>query len=151
MAGGWTIDGPSPFLTERARTRAPQVLDYAAAPGAAVLVSPDGDIALSSAPSLDIDLAHVARMATALGGARAVTSFASGGACVHAAPVRSGWMLCVVSLAGVSPVVTLERLRRAAHVLALALLDGAAPGTSGGSSGGPAPAEAFARARLKKD
>jgi hypothetical protein len=55
----------SPFLTERARSRAPQILAYAAFTGAAILVSPTGEVALSSGASVEIDAARIARIVAA--------------------------------------------------------------------------------------
>jgi hypothetical protein len=39
----WTTPGVSAFFTERARSRAPQILSYAAVGGAALLVAPSGE------------------------------------------------------------------------------------------------------------
>lgn len=146
---GWRIGGPSPFLTERARTRAPEVLAFAAGGGVAVLVAPDGGLAMASEGSLDLDLDldldRVARLASRLGGARRAIAFSLEGACVHAAPVHRGWMLCVASRDPVSPLARAERARRAAHVLALALADAAPPGSSSGSPGSAAPVSLFVR------
>ena len=72
--------------------------------------------------------------------------FRVGTTCVHAAPVCHGWTLCVLSTAGVHPSFVVDRLRRASHVLALALVDGVAPDPQASGNGG-APAEVFA-ARL---
>lgn len=141
--GGWSMGGPSPFLTERARTRAPQVLSYAAVPGAAMLVSPSGAVVLFRGDAPEVDADRIARTATALGASHEVTSFRVGTVCVHAAPVCQGWTLCVLSTAGVHPSFVIERLRRASHVLALALEDGVGRGGHGGSGDGGAPAEAF--------
>ncbi|MBX3193322.1 MAG: hypothetical protein KF819_40445 [Labilithrix sp.] len=143
---GWKTGGPSPFLTERARARAPRILSYAAAPGAAMLVSPAGDVALFSGAALELDLARVARAASALGATRELASFHVGDACAHVATVCHGWTLCVVSTAGVHPSFVIERLRRASAVFAMALLDGSAGGSGshGDTGGGGAPAEALA-------
>ena len=141
---GWRIGGPSPFLTERARTRAPQVLAYAAAPGAAMLVAPSGAVVLFSGEATEVDAARIGRAAAAaLGATRDVSSFRVGTTCAHAAPVCHGWTLCVLSTAGVQPSLVIERLRRASHVLALALFDGNTPPPGDSGSGG-APAEVFA-------
>ena len=146
--GAWNAKGLSPFLSERARSRAPQVLSYAAVTGAAMLVSPSGEIALFSGAAAELDLARVARVASGRSGGEAITSFMCGTACVHAAPVCMGWTLCLLSTAGVYPGLVLERLRRASAVLAMALVDGPSPRSGGGDSGnGAPPAEAFA-ARL---
>lgn len=144
--GGWSVGGPSPFLTERARTRAPQVVSYAAVAGAAMLVSPRGAVVLSSGEASEVDAGRIAESVASLGASDAISSFRVGTACVYAAPVCSGWALCVVSTTGVQPSVVIERLRRASHVPALALADSNAPGPHGSGSGG-APAEVFA-ARL---
>jgi hypothetical protein len=91
-AGGWNAKGLSPFLSGRARSRAPQVLSYAAVTGAAMLVSPGGEVVLFSGTAAEVDVERIVRVAAALGGASAVTSFAEGTTCVHAAPVCMGWM-----------------------------------------------------------
>ena len=149
--GGWNAGGPSPFMTTRARERAPQVLAYAAVPGAAMLISPAGEVVLLSGDACGIDVARVARAATAIGAARGPTSFRSGSTCIHSAPICQGWTLCVLSNAGVHPAFVFERMRRASRVLALALSDGSGPSSGGFGSGG-APAELFvAPARLLKD
>jgi hypothetical protein len=142
--GGWNAKGLSPFLSERARSRAPQVLSYAAVTGAAMLVSPSGKIVLFSGTAAEVDVERIVRVAAALGGASAVTSFAEGTTCVHAAPVCMGWMLCVLSTVGTYPGQVIERLRRASVVLALALVDGVAPGSGGGPGPDGAPAQVFA-------
>jgi hypothetical protein len=128
--------------------RAPQVIEYASATGAAALVSPSGEIVLFSGSAPDVDLARVPRAARLVGGARAPVAFRLGGACVHAGPVRDGWMLCIVALSEVAPTLAAERLRKAAHVLALALVDGVRSGSSGGS---PAPAAAGVFAMRKRN
>jgi hypothetical protein len=74
--GSWKRSGLSPFLSERARSRAPQVLSYAAVTGAALLVSPTGEVVLF-AGTAEADLERVARLAAHLGGTTAVVSFAS--------------------------------------------------------------------------
>jgi hypothetical protein len=142
LKGAWSMGGASPFLSERARTRAPQVLSYAAVTGAAMLISPAGAVVLFSGEAPEIDLARVAQAAAALA-KQDSRSFRVGATCVHAAPVCLGWVLCVLSTAGVHPSLVIERLRRASHVLALALMDGVGPGGSG-TRGGSAPAEVFA-------
>ena len=144
--GGWNAKGLSPFLSERARSRAPQILSYAAVTGAAMLVSPSGEVVLFSGTA-EVDVERVVRVAAALGGASAVTSFAEGTTCIHAAPVCMGWMLCILSTVGAYPGQVIERLRRASEVLALALVDGVATGSGGGPGPDGAPAEVFA-ARL---
>jgi hypothetical protein len=148
--GRWTTSGLSPFLSERARSRAPQVLSYAAVTGAALLVSPRGEVVLRSGAA-EVDDARVARLAAALGGSTALVSFAHGSSCVHAAPVCMGWMLCVLSTVGAAPGQVIERLQRASAVLALALVDGVAPGTAGGSGGHGAPAEVSAHRRRARE
>lgn len=106
--------------------------------GAALLVSPRGEVALVSGTALDVDLEGIARRAIAVGGANA---HEVGNACVHALPVTMGWMLCVVSTLRVHPGPILERLRRAGAVMALALVDGSSPMSGeGGSSPSGAPA-----------
>ena len=98
------MGGPSPFLTERARTRAPQVLSYAAVAGAAMLVSPLGAVVLFSGDAPEVDADKIARIASALAAGRDARSFRVGAMCVHAAPVCLGWTLCVLSTAGVHPI-----------------------------------------------
>ena len=107
-----------------------------------MLVSPSGAVVLISGDAEEADADRIARTATALGAARAVTSFRAGTACVHAAPVCNGWTLCVLSTVGVHPSFVIERLRRASYVLALALEDGVGTGGHGSGDGG-APAEVF--------
>lgn len=132
----------SPFLSERARKRAPQILSYAAVGGVAVLVSPRGEIVMVSGAATEVDLEGVARRVSGLASANGHRSFKVGNACVHALPVTMGWVLCVMSTLGVHPGPIVERLRRAGAVMAMALMDGAAPSSSGGGSGsGGAPAE----------
>jgi hypothetical protein len=146
--GSWSSSGLSPFLSERARSRAPQVLSYAAVTGAAMLVSPRGEVVLLSG-STEADVERVARLAEHLGGTSAVVSFAHGNTCVHAAPVCMGWMLCIMSTVGAYPGQVVERLHRASAALALALVDGVSPGAGGGRHGPDgAPAQVFA-ARLQ--
>jgi hypothetical protein len=146
--GGWSRSGLSPFLSERARSRAPQVLSYAAVTGAAMLVSPRGEVVLLSG-STEADIERVARLAEHRGGANAVVSFSHDNTCVHAAPVCMGWMLCIMSTVGAYPGQVIERLHRATAVLALALVDGVSAGGGGGGHGPDgAPAEVFA-ARLQ--
>lgn len=137
----WKRGGASPFLTGRARERAPQVIEYAAASGAAALVSPSGEIVLFAGSAVDVDLTRIARTARLLGAARTDVCFRAGEVCVQAAPVVHGWTLCVISIPPVAPSVTAERLHKAAHVLALALLDSVSP-SGAGTPQGPAPAEA---------
>ena len=108
-----------------------------------MLVSPSGSVVLSSGDATDADADRIARTATALGAGHAVTSFRVGTVCVHAAPVCHGWTLCVLSTFGVHPSFVIERLRRASHVLALALEDGIATGGRGSSGDGGAAAEVF--------
>ncbi len=142
--GSWSRSGLSPFLSERARSRAPQVLSYAAVTGAAMLVSPSGEVVLRSGAT-EADVERVARLAEHLGGNNAVVSFAHGNTCVHAAPVCVGWMLCIMSTVGAYPGQVIERLHRARAVLALALVDSVSPGAGGGRHGPDgAPAEVFA-------
>jgi hypothetical protein len=112
-----------------------------------MLVSPAGAVVLSTGDAAEVDATRVARTVVGLGARHAVTSFRIGTTCVHAATVSHGWMLCVLSTAGVNPTFVIERLRRASHVLALALADGVAPGGPGDAGSGGAPAEVFA-ARL---
>lgn len=140
--GSWKLGGASPFLTERAQARAPQVLAYAAVAGAAMIVSATGEIVLSSGEAIEVDLARIARIAASCD---AVRSFRHGTICVHIAPISRGWSLCVLSTAGVQPMLVVERLRRASYVLALALIDGMPPNQGGPNGEGGAPAELFAR------
>lgn len=112
-----------------------------------MLVSPAGAVVLSTGDAAEVDAARVARTVVGLGARHEVTSFRLGTVCVHAAPVCQGWMLFVLSTAGVNPTFVIERLRRASYVLALALVDGVDPGGPGDAGSGGAAAEVFA-ARL---
>jgi hypothetical protein len=147
--GSWNAKGLSPFLSERARNRAPQILSYAAVTGAAMLVSPSGEVALFSGAAPEVDVTRIARVAQARCGTSAVASFPWGSICVHSVPVSMGWVLCVLSTGGASPGHVIERARRASAVLALALADSGVPNAGGGdgSPGSGAPAEVLA-ARL---
>ena len=134
----WSTPGVSPFFTERARSRASQILSYAAVGGAALLVDPSGEIVMASGSIGGIDAERLARLARgAASGPRG--SFKVGSACVHVTPITAGWTLCAVST-GIPPGVILERLRRASAVMALALVDGGE--TPGSAGGGPAPSGA---------
>jgi hypothetical protein len=85
---GTYATGASPFLSERARARAPQILSYAAVAGSAFLVSPSGEVVLFTGSSTDVDVvraAHVASRRLATGGD--LVSFRHEDLCVHAAPV----------------------------------------------------------------
>jgi hypothetical protein len=141
---GWHSGGPSPFLTERARIRAPQILSYAAVPGAAMLVAPSGAVVLFSGEASELDVSRIGQAVAALGGSHDMSTFRVGTACVHAARVCQGWTLCVLSTAGMAPSFVIERLRRASNVLALALVDGVRPDAAGGSGSGGAAAAVFA-------
>jgi hypothetical protein len=101
-----------PFLTERARERAPKVLEYAAATGSAALVSPQGEVVL----------AHFGADLEAT--------------CVHTIPVCHGWSLLVSVPAGMTCLG--DRLRKASRVLALALTDAPRPEPPDGAQGAPA-------------
>lgn len=131
----WKLGAASPFLTERARARAPQIVDYAAAGGGAVLVSPAGDVILSRGSIDDLERRLVVRTARQLGATERLASFQVGRFCVHAAPVRDGWILCTLSCASISPTILVARLKRASHVMALALLDNGTSKPNGVSSG----------------
>ena len=137
---GWKLGGASPFLTERARVRAPEILAYVGIAGAAMLVSPAGVVVLVSGDATEVDAGRIARIAAARRDGEAVWSFRVGSTCVHTASVCHGWTLCVLSTAGVPPSLVSDRLRRASYVLALALMDGVEPvgGVGGGNSGAPA-------------
>ena len=128
----WSAPGISPFFTERARSRAPQILSYAAVGGAALLVAPSGEIVMASGSVAGMDVDRVASLAK---GAASPSrrSFKVGGACVHVTPITAGWTLCAIST-GIEPRIILERLRRASAVMALALVDGGSPGSRGGGS-----------------
>jgi hypothetical protein len=147
----------SPFLTDRARARVPQVLEWAAIAGAAVLLSPEGIVVATAGRDTDLAEARIARVLRERRGSVAgeVRSFSlRPDACVHALALGMGWTLCVVSTLGVRPRVVLERLRRAGRVLALAFVEGAlpTPGERGrGSGGGGAPAEVFAHAVRRRN
>jgi hypothetical protein len=142
----WNTTGLSPFLSERARSRAPEILSYAAVTGAAMLVSPNGEVVLFTGAAAELDIERIARRARGFGGSENVVSFSDATTCIHAGPVCRGWMLCVLSTMGAAPAQVIERLRRASSVLALALVDGGGARSRGGGSGsGGLPAEVFAR------
>jgi len=129
-----------PFATDRARLRGPQILDYAATAGGAVLIDPTGQVVLASGVVAEDVIVHAARH----GAPTSPRSFAHDGSCVHARPIEDGWWLCVVPATGVSPVLAAKRAERAAHVLWLALCD--RPRAAGGG-GSPAPSSlVFVRA-----
>jgi hypothetical protein len=67
--------------------------------GAAMVLSPAGEVALCSGSVQDIDAGQVARIAVrALRAAKDdLVSFSYEGCCVHAAPLGLGWTLCVMS------------------------------------------------------
>jgi hypothetical protein len=88
----WSAPGVSPFFTERARTRAPQILSYAAVGGAALLVAPSGDVVMMSGSMVGLDLARVARLPNGTASASR-RSFKVGSACVHVTPITAGWTL----------------------------------------------------------
>ena len=145
MSGnGWRLGGPSPFFTERARERAPVIVDYAAAPGAAFLVSPAGDVVLYSGSIDDAEASRIARAVRTRGDADGVRFLRVDGKWVHFASVCRGWLLCVVTATTTDSDVTLDRTRRASRVLAMALVDGGVPGNSGGAAPSGAPAEVLA-------
>lgn len=117
---------PSPFVSPRARLRAPQALAFAGLTGAAMVLSPAGEVALFSGSAQDIDAGQVARIAVrALRAAKDdLVSFSYEGCRVHAAPLGLGWTLCVMSNVGVYPAAVADRLRRALRFLTVALRDG---------------------------
>jgi hypothetical protein len=118
--------------------RAPQALEYAALAGAAIVVSPAGEIVLARGASPELDLGRVARVAAALVEDDTKT-FAFGTTCAHAAPIGRGWTMCVVSTHDVQPAVAADRLRRASRILKMALLDAAPrPGPTPGPDAPPA-------------
>jgi hypothetical protein len=141
--------GASPFMSERARARAPQVLSYAAVSGSAFLISPKGEVVLFTGSSTDVDMVRVAHVASQrLANGSDVISFCHEDLCVHAAPVAMGWVLCILSTIGLPPSMTVDRLRRTSALLALALVNGPTSSSSGSDKGGGGtPAEVFA-ARL---
>jgi hypothetical protein len=135
-----------PFSTEHARNRAEDVLAYVGVTGAAMLVSPEGEVAMTRGAVDALDVQAVARTATSSGAADRLVHFTVGGACVHAAPVFGGWVLCVVSTYPVAPVEMTERVAKAAYVLRPAFTDGTrgiTPRRPGGG-GEPPTAEVFA-------
>jgi hypothetical protein len=143
--GAWSDKGLSPFLTERARSRAPHILSYAASGGAALLISPRGDVALLEGAAPELNLERLARVTQGRCGCSVTVSFAWGSTCVYGIPIAMGWVLCVLPADGVHPGHVLERLRRASAVLALAFEDGGIPnaGNGGAPPEGGAPAHAF--------
>ncbi|MBK6694775.1 MAG: hypothetical protein IPG50_21575 [Myxococcales bacterium] len=139
----WTT-GPVPFLSDRARQRAPQILAYAAVTGAAMLISPAGEVVLFHGSAVDVDATALARRVAraAARGDGEVATLAYEGACVHATALTMGWTLCVVSNLGSAPPTVLDRLQRAGKAMRLALLDVPPPSGGGSASGsGGAPAE----------
>ena len=70
---------------------------------------------------------------------------------MHATPVLHGWMLCVLSSAGVHPAFVIERLQRAGTALAMALADGTDPERSGGTAPDGAPAAVLVGAMSRGD
>lgn len=151
MAFDWKLRDAYAFMTERARTRAPQIIDYAAAPGAAFLVAPNGEIVLEGGTTVDIDVVRVARKASAFVASRDSAVFVERRTCVHAVSVHDGWTLCVLSTGGLASELVRDRTKRAAHVLALALVDGVRGGGSDrGSGGAPADARVDLPSRRKK-
>lgn len=146
-------DPRPPFRSERAAARAPEILSYCALAGGAFLISPSGAVALRTGSAADIDATRVARVALARASRHEgnILSFVDGRTCVYAAAVGQGWTLCVLSTLGVQPVALVERLRRASHVLALALVDSGPRGPGGNPpNDGGAPAEVFAALLLRR-
>jgi len=129
-----------PFFTARARSRAPQILSYAAAGGAAVLVAPNGKVVMTRGDIAGLDIERVARVVS--GASEPRRAFRVGSACVHAAPITAGWVLCAISTIH-QPDEIRKRLLRASAVMAMALVDGGAGRPDGGSAppGGGATAQ----------
>jgi hypothetical protein len=129
------------------RSKAPQILAYAGLTGVALLVSPRGEIALSSreATPAEDGIAEVVAARMRRDSSNAVLAFAHPGyASVHAVHVSMGWVFCVVSTFEVSSAGVIERLRRSRNVLALAFsAKRAGSGSAGGRNGSGSPAEAF--------
>lgn len=132
----------TPFLTPRVRDRSLQIVAWAGVTGAALLFS-DHDSMFAGDRASDIDAADLARRATMTSHGMTTWSFPYDGACATATTVAEGWTLCVVSTVGAAPSAVMERLERAAHVLALALRASGVP-HEGGTPPTGAPAQAFA-------
>lgn len=139
----WNVPGLSPFVTERAQSRAPQILSYAAAGGAALLVAPSGEVVMTSGSIDGLPLQSVCRFANTASS----RSFTVGNACVHVTPIVAGWKLCAVSQ-GIEPRVIIERLRRASAVMAYALVDAGSRDPQGSPGGGAAPSGSLAEVAL---
>ena len=131
---GYRSAGSSPFLTARAKARAPHIMEYAASAGAAVLISPSGASVIECGTVDAIDVARIVRSVGVQHATDAHRSFRADAFCVHVAPVVDGFVLCIVSADAIAPAFTAERLRKAARVLALALMDGRSHGGSQGSA-----------------
>jgi hypothetical protein len=151
---GWRI--AEGFVTERARLRAPQILEYLGVVGAALLVSPTGRVVLSSgAVEDDVDAEGIARRLAAVvpDKAEIVRSIRMHNTCIHALSIGHGWMLCALGTNGIDPGIVTTRLKRAGHVLDLALRDGwpSSPTGGGGSAPSGAPAHAWVSRNFAKN
>ena len=134
--GLWNTRGVSPFFTERARSRAPRILSYAAVGGTALLVDPSGQVVMVSGTVDGVDLEAVAQLAEAAAASHR-RSFEFGGTSVQVAPVTAGWTLCALPV-DLTPEAMNGRLARASAVMALALVDGRRPCGSGSPPSGAA-------------
>jgi hypothetical protein len=137
-----------PYLSERVRDRSMAVIAWAGVTGAALLFSDQGDAFSAGDRARDLDAVDLARRATLTAHGMTTWSFPYDGACAHATTVAEGWTLCVVSTVGATPAAVIERLERAAHVLALALRASGMP-REGGTPPAGAPAHATVSARYK--
>jgi hypothetical protein len=144
---GWNATF-SPFLSDRAQKRAPEVIAYAAVPGAAMLVSPAGEVVMFKGAAPEVDLPRVARVAAGLS-SEEPRSFTVGHTCVHAASISLGWTLCILSSVSMQPGFAVERLKKASHVLELALKDTPVrpPGGDAPRETEGAPTQVFATSR----
>lgn len=110
-----------------------------------MLLAPTGELVMAAGDGLGLDLDRVARLARRMA-ARGRRAFQIGKTCVHVLPLTAGWTLCAITR-DIEPSAVISRLRRARAVLALALEDGAATGSDGGSSGSPAQVAILRRGR----
>lgn len=139
-----------PFLSDRVRDRSAAVVAWAGVTGAALLFSDDGDVLSAGDGASDLDVGDLARRATMTAHGMTTWSFPYEGACAHATTVAEGWTLCVVSTVGATPTAVIERLERAAHVLALALRVSGVPREGGTPPTGAPASVTVARMRALK-
>lgn len=114
------------------------------------MFSDDGDVLSAGDGASDLDVGDLARRATMTAHGMTTWSFPYEGACAHATTVAEGWTLCVVSTVGATPTAVIERLERAAHVLALALRVSGVPREGGTPPTGAPASVTVARMRALK-